>query len=1076
MPAAMVARYLAEAKQPRSTSPRPRADSLSSSDSEAKEVPLIPGVARVRRSAVQHDIKVTGDPESSDVELLGEEEGGNDDGTGVNSPLSGHSPAKPRHKSPWPRYSNDEHISLSDNYPSSSAESGTGSEDFDADRKGSNLWAPERPYRGHAREKSLIDWMLTRTRAPSEKKHESNKSRPSKKAGTHSTARLEIITGGARRHREKQQTLRSFIRPSIPKVPPAKKHQNRDRSAEPVVSFEAAADVKRKKRKRHRNAAQGPLFTLRNDGIKISSKHHEPRLMRGPGSLVLNDDDNDFHQALDPSWKAEIERWNVPVSSRHHPTAEPSKPASLRQHCHMSPSRPQPVPFAHGRRSPSPVSTHRYIVPDMNVHPLRSGVKFGPSTFIGKGLLHLLVSVVSGQVEPVPPTLCSSQSFAIGPTTSAAEFTGILGPLFDQLGEMMRRDEDLDNEKVKDWEHVLRTSCQLLSWLGAQAESEEFGALETAIKEYSNGFLPFLSDIQPSPFSLTVHWFLLELAARLAVGVKYQRALFAWHDIETFSKQLMRHILATDLQVAVVSFHDLENDIETTALGHRAAELWICLMHLLSACDSLWGGFTGEPPRHSFWRLLGDMYPDSSPTGAEASEHMWRTIFSLCALSQFSVHGLSTSAFRLPASWDLVAVALKKIVLTANPDKERQLPPRALRKRDDYLTCIVTRCFLLWSRWHWRLDEAMPMFKTLQEIFRSRNFVNLKNEKPTYMGFLEHGDLELLSKSDHHDSVFEIFLKMVVQAVYSSASDTDSRQKTSNIKKLLQIAVPVSPVPFSKIAPPTNHELSMLMNRFSAMAIAIHLDPTDSNVRFRIGQARRCVNFKEADDASRMACIYGMMYFATIMRHHKLPLDDALGWLADMANILMDDYKEAESSQKDGKPGVNNVAKRGAITLIQLLLGSVRKIIETESLNKDTRNEYPDPALLDGRKYATLSKEASHLIKCCGLAWVTRVFNPGTNLVTLSQTGLEIRMLVQSFLNARIKALPPKQPSEWAPVMQNQEGQESQEEYEKLYLELNDAELLAALGEEPVKLAVTNLKAKEDALCKVSFLAMSSLG
>lgn len=969
MPTAMIVRYLAEAKQPS----RPRADSLSSSDSEAREVPLIPGHARVRRSAVQRDIKVTGDPESSDVELLGEEEGGNDDDTGVQSPLSGRSPAKiprTRRMSPWPRFSNDEHISLSDDYLSSSAESGTGSEDSEAERKGSDLRTPERLYRGPAREKSLIDWMLTRTRAPSEKKRKSSKSLPSKKAGTHSTARLEIITGGARRHREKQKTLDSFIRRSILRLPPAKKHRDRDRSAEPVVSFEDAADVKRKKRKRHRNAAQGPLFTLHNDGVKISSKRHEPRLKRGPGSLVINDGDNDFHQVLDPSWKAEIERWNGPVSSRH-PAAESSKPASLRPHCRASSSHSRLVPFAHGRRSPSPVSIHRYIVPDMNVRPLRSGIKFGPSTYLGKGLLHLLVSLVSSQVEPVPPPLCNSQSFAIGPTTSAAEFTGILGPLFDQLGEMMRSNEDLDSEKAKDWEHVLRTSCQLLSWLGPQAESEEFGALETAIKEYSNGFLPFLSDIQPSLFSLTVYWFLLELAARLAVGVKYQRALFTWHDIDTFSKQLMRHILAIDLQAAVVSFHDLENDIETTALGHRAAELWICLMHLLSACDSLLGGSTGESPRHSFWRLLGDMYPDSSPTGAEASEYMWRTIFSLCALSQFSVHGLSTSVFRLPASWDLVSVALKKIVLTANPDKERQLPPRALRKRDDYLTCIVTRCFLLWSRWHWRLDEAMPMFKTLQEIFRSRNFVNLKNEKPTYMGFLEHGDLELLSKSDHHDSVFEIFLKMVVQAVHSSASDTDSRQKTSNIKKLLQIAVPVSPVPFSKIAPPTNHELSMLMNRFSAMAIAIHLDPTDSNVRFRIGQARRCVNFKEADDASRMACIYGMMYFAIIMRHHKLPLDDALGWLADMANILMDDYKDAESSQKDGKPGLNNVAKRGAITLIQLLLGSVRKIIETESLNKDARNEYPDPALLDGRKYMVLSKEAFHLIILASLG------NPG---------------------------------------------------------------------------------------------------
>lgn len=105
------------------------------------------------------------------------------------------------------------------------------------------------------------------------------------------------------------------------------------------------------------------------------------------------------------------------------------------------------------------------------------------------------------------------------------------------------------------------------------------------------------------------------------------------------------------------------------------------------------------------------------------------------------------------------------------------------------------------------------------------------------------------------------------------------------------------------------------------------------------------------------------------------------------------------------------------------------------------------------------------------LAWVTRVLNPGSNLVTLSQTGLEIRMLVQSFLDTRIKALPCAQsPLPSVPVITR--NQESQEEYEQLYLELNDAELLAALGEEAVKSVVTGLKAKEDALCKANISGM----
>lgn len=102
------------------------------------------------------------------------------------------------------------------------------------------------------------------------------------------------------------------------------------------------------------------------------------------------------------------------------------------------------------------------------------------------------------------------------------------------------------------------------------------------------------------------------------------------------------------------------------------------------------------------------------------------------------------------------------------------------------------------------------------------------------------------------------------------------------------------------------------------------------------------------------------------------------------------------------------------------------------------------------------------------LAWVTRVFNPRTDLVTIQQTAVEIRMLVQSFLDARLKALPEVQPPP-PPVVHSAESQESQDEYDKLFLDLNDEELLAALGEEAEASTVADLKSKEDVLCKVSF-------
>lgn len=138
--------------------------------------------------------------------------------------------------------------------------------------------------------------------------------------------------------------------------------------------------------------------------------------------------------------------------------------------------------------------------------------------------------------------------------------------------------------------------------------------------------------------------------------------------------------------------------------------------------------------------------------------------------------------------------------------------------------------------------------------------------------------LRELSRSDRHDSV-EVILRMVVQAVYSlNTPDVDARRKTLNIKKLLRIAVLVSPGPFSRTAPPTNFELSMLLNRFSATACC---NPPrhshDFYVRFRISQARRCVDLRD--------------YATSDSRWMRLSVG------LQLANALMDDYNEAESSQ-----------------------------------------------------------------------------------------------------------------------------------------------------------------------------------
>ncbi|KIJ20769.1 hypothetical protein PAXINDRAFT_6551 [Paxillus involutus ATCC 200175] len=1049
MPAAMIARQVGGNKVPPPPSMRPRA-AVESSDSEAEEVRVIPGLARVKKGRYR-DVEIKGDPESSDVErLVGLSD---DEGLGMIEVLSDGASAikvtRRRKTSLEPGHA-DEIISISDD--SSPASPSEDSESMSSEDEYGHQSFFDRPSRGPARERSLIDWMLSRTRDTSgPKKPKLRRSRASGKSHASGKPRLRVVTNGARRYGEQHQTLLPFVKATTTLHASTSKARRNTEHHGQVVSFNEDATEERKmqknKLKKHHATGRGPMYNLHHDATRITSKNREGKSNRSGDTLVIGRDDNDFRQALDPGWRAEIERWNKPAPPVRHPAANPSAsaPGAPQSRLHRrTPPQPRdesPPPFGFERGEDSDLPAHRRIVTDINITPFPSGVKFGPSTYVGKGFLHQLVSVTTGQSEAIPPMSCNMQGFDIGPTTSAAVFGALFGPLCDRLIGSLRDSMAEDVGKMKEWEQVLRVSCQLVSWLAVHAEDEEFVTLETALREYSDGLLSCLDSLETSLFSLTAYWFVVELSARLAVGVRYRRGLPQQEHLTKSAKQLMQHIMGIDLQPTFAIFREAGSDVETTSLPYRAAELWICLIHLLQSCESSSETIPGRP----FWRLLAEMYPESSSTGAEASEDVWRILFSLCALSQFSVHGLSTSTFRLPAAWDLVANALKKIVLTANPDKERQLPPRVLKKRDHYLSCVVSRCFLLWSQWGWRLDDAMAMFKSLQEIFRSRNFVNLLNERSAPMGFLENGDLELLSKRDPHDSVFEVFLKMVVQAVYSLNAnlELDLKQRSANIKKLLQMAVPVSPVPFSRSSPPSPHALSMLVNRFSAMAVAIHLDPTPPNVKFRIGQARRCVSFKDADDNSRVACVYGMMYFAMIVRHNSIVggLEEVLGWLGEMVDVLMDEYKEAEAS--------TGARKRAIMMLVQLLIGSVRRVVETQSLDKGyVRVEYPNPALLDG-------------------PWITRVFNPRTDLVTIAQTGIEIRMLVRSFLNERLKALPRAQLPPPPPIVHSIKSQESQDEYDKLFLDLDDAELLAALGDEPEIAIVTDLKTKEDALCKV---------
>jgi hypothetical protein len=400
----------------------------------------------------------------------------------------------------------------------------------------------------------------------------------------------------------------------------------------------------------------------------------------------------------------------------------------------------------------------------------------------------------------------------------------------------------------------------------------------------------------------------------------------------------------------MVSFQG-DNVLEVSTTAQYTAELWVCLFHLL---DHFQGRNNEKLRGHLFWTVITDspQFRELSNPSLERNEVIWRTIFSLCALAQFSIHGMTTATSRLPACWELVVLALRMIRLSPDPAIDRELSALSLDKRDAYLHLITLRCFHLWHRWRWSLDGASTLFNHLVDIFRSRKFAKLRHETADYPAFMLTGDWGLLSSHRCDDTAFLLFLKLMYHATNNDKTNAD-RSISPKGKKLLSLAIPVGALPFSKSSHTQVQDLSMLFNRLTAVAIGIYLDP--GNHISRIAHARTYVNFSDADETTRLAVMRGMMYLGILLKNCNVPLDGIADWTKEMADALADEFK---AIPKTTTPAENHLhdQKCRVMVLVTVLLRAVRRIVEAY---KDTA-QYPEPCLLGKLAFQLVLDMISH--------------------------------------------------------------------------------------------------------------------
>jgi Mus7/MMS22 family len=220
----------------------------------------------------------------------------------------------------------------------------------------------------------------------------------------------------------------------------------------------------------------------------------------------------------------------------------------------------------------------------------------------------------------------------------------------------------------------------------------------------------------------------------------------------------------------------------------------------------------------------------------------------------------------------------------------------------------------LHERWRWRLDDeaSASLFRRLVEIFKSRKFADLRGEIAGFAGFVQENDARLLAAHASTDSAFSIFLKLIFASAEQMRPTMREDEHLGRTKKLLSLVTPVGSVQLTALRSPFDEQLSMLYNRFSSLALAIRVHPSVENVHYRVSLARRYVDFSKSAAATRSVCIRAANFLALQALDMALPVNPALEWASEMAQILISEFRAAAAA-----PSTTEDARRRKTELVQ---------------------------------------------------------------------------------------------------------------------------------------------------------------
>ncbi|KDE03238.1 hypothetical protein MVLG_06267 [Microbotryum lychnidis-dioicae p1A1 Lamole] len=623
---------------------------------------------------------------------------------------------------------------------------------------------------------------------------------------------------------------------------------------------------------------------------------------------------------------------------------------------------------------------------DFEIELLPVGLQLDDSSFVRRGHLESLLRRHTPD-ESAHNTHLTLGELALDGAMTPEAVEAMLPQFCDGVFEVICQGDEAEMMTCSGALHLLGrviSSGSVISTSLSASISSQLDRLEERLDSVSD----VAKDVKAfSGRRLVLLWYGFDLAIRLAQPAEL---------VHSLASKLIDRLVHRGVESTMKGLKSASSSPET-ALNDISLHVWLGLVSVAVR------DFDGIPWRQAdLWmitleRIAAQLSPRAQK-GPIAGEIMSYTTMMLCAISQFSYLGISTSTPRLSAHWGVIMRALEPINVVALARPDHALSNTAIARRDRYVWTLFARCLVFVNRWNWKIDQRSDVLPKLYDILNARRLANLSIETHgDFAIFLQHPDqfnsTKALVLHPKDDTALSIMLKLITNASRAAVASGEFRQLTRLFSRL----TPMTSQAWTRASPELLRSHSTLVNHYSLLITFARLvaaaQPASNLALQYLDQARRIIDFAQVDEEARRINVRAVLYFMLAFQAHDLDLAPAAMWFGSITTQLKKEYIDIEKQRRIDIRGLGRKAGNlprptgndplwHRAVLLTMVLRSIQLVLR--STVKD-ENTFPELCLL-------------------GSAWTSLLLE--SPLALDPMIGLEIVRTVACFLDLRARAKP----------------------------------------------------------------------